>query len=371
MKATIGCGVLVAALVWGAASRAEEIKIAVVGPMTGSLAVIGEQQKRGADLAIQAINAAGGVAGNKLVLDVEDDVCDPKQAVSVANRIVGNQIKLVAGHACSGSSIPASAVYADAGVLMMTPASSNPKLTDEAADKGWTTIMRLYGRDDTQGKYIGPWIAKNYKDKKIVILHDKSAYGKGLADAVKANMNAAGVQEALYDGINPGEKDYTAEVSKLKALGAEFVYFGGYHAEAGLILRQSADQGFKFQLMMGDSIATPDFWAISGPAGEGTMFTFPSDPRARPSAKAVVDQFKATGYDPEGFTLFSYAVVQALAEGYKRAGKLDGPAIAKALRAGGPVETVLGPVEFDEKGDLKNNAYDINIWHAGKYAKMQ
>jgi branched-chain amino acid transport system substrate-binding protein len=370
MQARIGAAALAMGLVLSAAARAEDIKIAVVGPMTGPLASIGEQQKRGAELAAEAINAAGGIGGNKIVLDVEDDQCDPKQAVSVANRIVGNQIKLVAGHACSGSSIPASAVYADAGILMMTPASSNPRLTDEAAAKGWTTIMRLYGRDDTQGKYIGPWIAQHYKGQKIVILHDKGAYGKGLADAVRANMNAAGVKEVLYEGINPGEKDYTALVSQLKSLGAQFVYYGGYHAEAGLILRQSADQGFKFQLMMGDSIATPEFWAIAGPAGEGTMFTFPADPRQRPTAKAVVEQFKKTGFDPEGFTLFSYGVVQAFAEGEKRVGKLDGPAIAKALRAA-PVETVLGTVAFDEKGDIKNSEYDINIWHDGKYAKMQ
>ncbi|NDU79457.1 ABC transporter substrate-binding protein, partial [Actinomadura sp. DSM 109109] len=147
--------------------------------------------------------------GRQIKLVFEDDVCDPKQAVSIANRIVGEGIKFVDGHACSGSSIPASAVYAEAGVLMMTPASSNPDLTDAAAKKGWSTIMRLYTRDDGQGEFVGPWIAKTYKGKRVVILHDKGAYGKGLADAVKAKMNESGLKEVLYDGINAGDKDYS------------------------------------------------------------------------------------------------------------------------------------------------------------------
>ena len=246
---------------------ADDITIAVAGPMTGPVASIGEQMKRGAEAAAAAINDGGGVDGRKIKIVIEDDACDPKQAVTVANLIVGQQIKYVDGHACSGSSIPASDVYAENDVLMMSPASSNPALTE----KGHATIMRLYPRDDRQGEFIAPWIADRYKGKKIAILHDKSAYGKGLASVVKDKLNAGGVTEVMFEGINPGEKDYTAVITKLKSAGAEFVYFGGYHAEAGLILRQAADQGAKFQLMTGDSIATSEFWAMSGQAGEGTL----------------------------------------------------------------------------------------------------
>ena len=229
---------------------------------------------------------------------------------------------------------------------MMSPASSNPVLTE----KGYPTIMRLYGRDDAQGAFIGPWIAEKYKDKKIAILHDKSAYGKGLATVVKDKLNAAGVNEVLFEGINAGEKDYNAIITKLKTAGVDFVYFGGYHPEAGLILRQAADQGYKPQLMTGDSIATTEFWQISGPAGEGTLFTFPTDPRRSPNAAHALEQFKAQGYDPEGFTLFSYGVVQAIADGIKKAGSDDPKAVARALESGEPVETVMGPVKFDSKG---------------------
>jgi branched-chain amino acid transport system substrate-binding protein len=350
-------------------ARAEDITIAVAGPMTGAVATIGEQLKHGAELAAQAINKNGGVNGKTVKVVPYDDACDPKQAVAVANRIIADGIKFVDGHACSGSSIPASEVYAEADVLMMSPASSNPAMTDKAAEQGWSTIMRLYGRDDAQGKFIGPWIKQNYGAKKIAILHDKSAYGKGLADVVKASLNGAAVKEVMYEGINPGEKDYKAVVNRLKSQGVEFLYFGGYHTEAGLIMRQAADQNYKFQLMMGDSIATPEFGAVAGPAADGTLFTFPPDGRDSEAAKGALAQFQQIGFVPEGFTLFSYATVQAIAGGIGKAGSADPKAVAKILRSTN-VDTVLGPVTFDEKGDIKDPKYNINVWKGGTYSKL-
>lgn len=353
------------------AAFAQDIDIAVVGPMTGPIANIGDQFKQGAQAAANAINEKGGVNGRKINVVIEDDVCDPKQAVAVANRVAGEGIKFVDGHACSGASIPASAVYAENGILMITPASSNPELTDAAANNGWATIMRLYTRDDGQGAFIGPWIAEKYAGKKVAILHDKGAYGQGVAQAVKDNMNKAGLQEILFEGINAGEKDYNAVVLKLQQLGAEVVYFGGYHPEAGLILRQAGEKGYKFQLIMPDSIATPEFWQIAGPAGEGTLFVFPADPQSRPEAKETVEKIKAGGFVPEGFTLFSYATIQAFAQGIERAGSDDPAAVAAALKDGNPIDTVIGPIAFDEKGDIKDARYDINQWSDGKYAPIQ
>ena len=370
IKKTVVGAALVGFILAAQAARADDITFAVVGPMTGQLANIGDQFKQGAEAAAKAINEKGGVMGRQIAISIEDDVCDPKQAVSVANRIVANGVKFIDGHACSGSSIPASAVYAEAGALMMSPASSNPVMTDDAAAKGWSTIMRLYTRDDAQGAFIGPWIAKKYAGKNVVVMHDKGAYGQGVADAVRKTMNENGLKEVLYEGINAGEKDYSALVTKLKELKADVVYFGGYHPEAGLILRQAAEQGFKFQLIMPDSIASPEFWQIAGPAGEGTMFVFPSDPQARPEAKEAVEKIKAGGFVPEGFTLFSYAVIQAFAQGIERAGTDDPMKVAEALKNGQPIQTVVGEVTFDEKGDLKNAAYDINQWHDGKYAPI-
>jgi branched-chain amino acid transport system substrate-binding protein len=357
-------GVAFAAL--ASPAPAQDISIALAGPMTGPLASIGDQMKRGAEAAAQAINEAGGVEGRKIKIVVEDDACDPKQAVDVANKIVGQQIKFVDGHACSGASIPAADVYAENNVLMMSPASSNPALTE----KGNPTILRLYGRDDAQGAFIAPWIAEKFKGKKIAILHDKSAYGKGVATVVKDKLNAAGVKEVMFEGINPGEKDYTAIVTKLKNAGVDVVYFGGYHPEAGLMVRQAADQGYKPQLIAPDSLETSEFWQISGPAGEGVLFTFPTDPRRSPAAAKALEHFKAQGYNPEGFTLFSYAVIDAIADGIKRAGSDDPKAVAKALEDGKPVDTVMGAVAFDSKGDIKDPRYDINEWKEGKYAPI-
>jgi branched-chain amino acid transport system substrate-binding protein len=348
---------------------AEDLRIAVAASMTGPLAESGDEVKRGAELAAKDINAAGGVNGRRIVLTVEDDACDPKQAVSVANHVVAEQITLVDGHSCSNASVPASAVYAEYGVLMMTPSSVNSKLTDNAFAKGWPTIMRLYARDDKQGKMLGAWLAERYRDKKIAFVHDKSTYGKSLADQVKANLNAAGVQEILFKG-NPGEKDYSAIVGKLKAVGAEVLYYGGYPTEGGLIVRQAADQGAKFQMVATSSFVTPEFWLIAGSAGEGTLFPAPRNPRGLETAQHVVDEFRATGYEPTGFTLFSYATVQALSEGVRRAGRADRKAVAHALRTGDPVSTVFGPVTFDAKGDAGGMTYEMNIWHAGRYRKL-
>ena len=372
-KSTLGGSALLGGLALLVASLspvlADDLKIAVVGPMTGSNASVGDQVKRGAEQAAKDINAAGGVLGRKIVLDVEDDVCDPKQAVSVANRVIGEEIKLVDGHVCSGATIPASAVYADSGVLMMTPGAVNAKVTDEAFAKHWPTIMRFYARDDTQGELMGAWLAKTYAGKRLAFLNDKSAYGKGLADQVRTSANAHGLKDILDESVNPGEKDYAAIVSKLKALQIDVVYYGGYATEAGLIVRQAADQGFKFQLVGTSGLVAPEFWSIAGPAGEGTLFPWPTDPSQFSAAKRVVAEFQASGYPPEGFTLFSYATIQTLAEGVRRVGKVDPLAIAKALRTGEPVDTVFGPMTFDAKGDAQGISYDILAWHDGRHVK--
>jgi branched-chain amino acid transport system substrate-binding protein len=217
------------------------------------------------------------------VLNVGDDACDPKQAVSVANSFAAKKVVFVAGHFCSSSSIPASKVYTDEGILQITPASTNPKFTDEGS---WNTF-RTCGRDDQQGKVAGAYMAKEFKGRKIAILHDNTAYGKGLADETRKNLNANGVQEALYEAYVPGEKDYSALVSRLKGAGIDVIYIGGYHTETGLIMRQAKEQGMNVTVVGGDALVTNEFWQITGAAGEGAMMTFPTDPRKRATAAAV------------------------------------------------------------------------------------
>ena len=340
-----------------------DIAIATAGPMTGQYASFGAQMKAGAEQAVADINAAGGINGEKLVLEVGDDACDPKQAVAVANQMVGKGVVFMAGHFCSGSSIPASAVYAEEGIVQVSPASTNPKFTDERPGPG---VYRVCGRDDQQGQVAGTFLATEFKDKNVAIIHDKTAYGKGLADATKAVMNAAGKTETLYEAYTAGEKDYTALVSKLKAENIGVLYVGGYHTEAGLIKRQMVDQGMDTILVSGDALVTDEYWSITGPAGEGTLMTFSPDPRKNAEAAPVVKALEAAGKTAEGYALYTYAAIQAWADAVKAAGSTDYDAVVGALDAG-KFSTVLGELSFDDKGDVTLPGYVWYVWHDGKY----
>lgn len=352
---------------YGAAKA--EVSIATVGPITGQYAAFGEQMKRGLEMAVKDLNAAGGVNGEEVVGLAEDDACDPKQAVAAANKLVGEGVVFVAGHFCSGSSIPASAVYAEEDILMISPASTNPALTDAAAESGWINVHRVCGRDDAQGIVAGNYLADNYKEGEVAILHDKTAYGKGLADETKKQLNARGVKEGMYEAYTAGEKDYSALVSKMKSAGIKAIYVGGYHTEAGLIIRQAKEQGYDPQLVSGDALVTDEYWNITGDAGSGTIMTFAPDPRKFESAKKIVEQFRADGYEPEGYTLYTYAATQVWAEAAKRAGSFDTEALAEEIR-GGTFDTVIGSLTFDDKGDIQDPKYVWYVWKDGTYGEM-
>ncbi|MFN4142474.1 branched-chain amino acid ABC transporter substrate-binding protein [Aestuariivirga sp.] len=355
------------ALGFGAALSASaalaDITVGIAGPFTGQLAAYGEQYTQGAKKAVEDINAAGGINGEKLVLEMGDDACDPKQAVNVANQLASKGVKFVAGHFCSGSSIPASKVYEEEGILQITPASTNPKFTDEG---GWN-VARVCGRDDAQGKVAGAFLAKSYAGKKVAIVDDKSAYGKGLADETRKAMNAAGLTEVLNESINAGEKDYSALVSKLKDAGVEALYFGGYHPEAGLILKQMGEQGLNARMLSGDSMNAAELWTIAGKAAENLIFTFAPEPRNFETAKKVVDEFKASGYDPEGYTLYTYAAFEMYKAAAEATKSTDNQKIAEWLRAGNAVPTVLGEIKLDSKGDLTDPKYVWYTFKDGKY----
>ncbi len=342
------------------------IKVAIAGPQTGQYASLGTQMTTGGETAIADINAAGGVLGKKLKLEIGDDACDPKQAVAVANQLTGDNVALVAGHFCSGSSIPASNVYAESNLVMISPASTNPALTDKRAGPN---IYRVCGRDDKQGAVAGAYLAEHFGDKNIAIIDDKTAYGRGLADEVKKALNAKGVQEVFRESITAGEKDYSALVSKLKRAGVDALFIGGYHTEAGLILRQMRDQDMDTVLMGGDALVTQEYWSITGSAGEGTLMTFSPDPRQNPAAADVVKRLKAKGVEPEGYVLYTYAAVQAWKEAAEKAGSIDAPAVVKALNEN-TIHSVIGDFKFDEKGDPSLPPYAVYRWSNGSYEQI-
>lgn len=344
-----------------------EILIGTAGPMTGQYAAFGEQMKAGAEQAVEDINAAGGVNGEMLELFVGDDACDPKQAVAVANQAAGEGVVFVAGHFCSGSSIPASTVYAEEGIVNISPASTNPDYTEKRPGPG---IFRMCGRDDQQGDVAGAFLLENFGDAKIAFVHDKTAYGKGLADATMAVYEAGGGKPALYEAYTAGEKDYSALVSKLKAEGVGVLYVGGYHTEAGLMMRQMKEQGMDTVLVSGDALVTDEYWAITGDAGEGTLMTFSPDPRKNPDAAPLVEKFRAKGIEPEGYTLYTYAAVQAWADAVKTAGSTDFDAVVEALNTG-TFKTVLGESKFDDKGDVTLPGYVFYEWKDGTYDYLE
>jgi len=339
-----------------------DITIATAGPMTGQYASFGEQMRRGAEMAVADLNAKGGVMGQKLVLKIGDDACDPKQAVAVANKFVSEKVVFVAGHFCSGSSIPASKVYTEEGILQISPASTNPKLTEE----GGPNVFRTCGRDDQQGTVAGNYLADHFKGKKIAIIQDKTAYGKGLADETKKQLNKRGIKETMYEAYTAGEKDYSALVSKMKNAGIDVVYVGGYHTEAGLMIRQAREQGYNVQLVSGDALVTDEYWKITGKAGQGTLMTFSPDPRKNPAAAAVVQKFRAQKYEPEGYTLYTYGAIQAWAEAATKAKSTNWKKVADALRKN-KFNTVLGTIGFDKKGDVTAPGYVFYVWKDGKY----
>ncbi|MBL8564083.1 MAG: branched-chain amino acid ABC transporter substrate-binding protein [Hyphomicrobiaceae bacterium] len=346
------------ALVASAAAQGKTLKIAVGGPLTGPNAAFGAQIKNGTEQAVEDINAAGGILGHTISLVYGDDVSDPKQGVSVANKFAGDGAKFVIGHFNSGVSIPASDVYAENGMLQVTPASTNPTFTER---KMWN-VFRTCGRDDQQGTVAGNYIAEKLTGKKIAVVHDKTTYGKGLADETKKAMNAKGVTEVLYEGVNTGEKDFSALISKIKEKGADVVYWGGLHTEGGLIVRQMRDAGVKAVLMGADGIATDEFAAVAGPGAEGTLMTFAPDPQKRPEAKAVLAKFEARKFKPESYTLYSYAAAQIVKQAAEKAGSVDPKKVAEVMHSGQAFKTVIGDIAYDKKGDITRLDYVMYTW---------
>lgn len=352
---------MVATIALPLSSRAD-ITIAVVGPLTGPQAVFGEQIYQGAKMIVGDINETGGILGQRLKLESGDDACDARQAVAVANQMVNKQVALIAGHFCSGSSIPASDVYHEEDLLQISPASTTPQLTE----RGYENVFRTCGRDDQQGKTVGSYLAQHFSGKKIAIVHDKQAYSKGLADETRKALHSANVTESLYETITPGEKDYSALVTRLKMVGIDVLFYGGYAHEAGLIVRQMRDQGLHTILMGGDALVTQEFWQITGGAGEGTLMTFSPDPRKSSDNVALVQRFRNSGYEPEAYTFYTYAAIQVWRQAVEKAGTIDTKLVADTLKRH-IFDTVLGKIHFDAKGDVTTSAYVIYEWRNGTY----
>ena len=355
----------VAALTGALSAGADaDMLVGIAGPMTGQYASSGDQIKKGAEMAIADINAKGGVLGQKLKLVIGDDACDPKQAVEVANDMVNKKIVFMHGHWCSSSTIPASDVYNDANILMVT-VSTNPKVTD----RGLKNIFAIAGRDDQQGQVAGDYLADHFKGHKIAVVDDKSAYGKGLADEIAKAMTAKKAAPALRTSITVGEQDYSGLVNKMKSAGVDVMAYGGYPTELALILRQAKQAGLKLTVMGGDTMSNSELVTAAGGNADNVLFTFGPDFRNSPSAAAVVKEFRAAKIEPEGYVLYAYAAFQLFDQAATKAKSVSYAALDKSMRTG-KFDTVIGHVEFDAKGNSKAPAFVVYRWKGNQYSTI-
>ncbi|PAC23674.1 leucine ABC transporter subunit substrate-binding protein LivK [Bordetella pertussis] len=351
---------MAAGIAMSAGAHAQTIKIAVVGPTTGQVTQYGDMVREGVDTAIERINATGGVNGKKLEAVVIDDGCEPKQGPVAANRVVNDKIGFVVGHVCSGATIAATEIYNNEGVVMVTPSATSPAVTD---GKNYEFIFRTIGRDDQQGPAAAKFILEKIKPKTVAVIHDKQSYGQGIATAVKDTLEKNGTKVVIFEGINAGDSDYSAVITKLKAAKVDFVYYGGYHPEMGLLLRQGAEQGLDAKFMGPEGVGNPDINAIAGPAVEGMLLTLPAEFTLNPVNAEIVKAFKDKKRDASGaFQLTAYAATQVIADGIKGAGSEDPTKVAQYLHANS-FQTPIGKTSWNKQGDLNAFEFEVFTWH--------
>lgn len=340
-----------------------EIRIGIAAPLTGPYAWSGEQVRVGADLALRELNQRGGVLGEPLVAVVADDFCDPEQALAAANKLVAEGVAVAVGHQCSGAAIPASAIYEDAGIVFITPAATNPLLTES----GLRYTFRICGRDDVQGAMIAEHLAKAWRDASIAIVHDGQTYGRGIAEEAKRQLEERGIEPALFEQVQPGQTEFSKLVAALERHGIGIVFYGGYTAEAGLLARQAKARLTALGFVVPDGVATDDFPLIAGDAAEGILMTSVMDAAGQAAAADAVAAFRAAGIEPSGSELYAYAAVQVWAHAVEQSGTTDAARIAELLR-NEQFESVLGRIGFDTKGDVYGyEPFSWYIWTDGKY----
>ena len=358
-------GLAFAVLLAGLPPAHAEIRIGIAGPMTTGDAAFGAQMRAGVEQAIDDINAAGGLLGQTLTPAVGDDGADPKRGRVLASRFIGDGIRFVIGDFNSSVTLAASELYAGAGVLTITPGATNPRVTE----RGFETVFRICGRDDEQAAVASEYFAAQ-PGKRIAILHDQTSYGQSLADGLRAALARRGIQETFYDGVARGERNFAATLARIDAAGADFLYWSGGASDGGALVRQLHERGRTIVMVGADALAGEEFASLAGAGGEGTLMTFPRDPRTQPAAVDLVRRLTAKGISPDPTTLYAYASLQAIKKGVEAARSLDAKAAAAALHASPAFATVLGPIGFDGKGDLTRSEHIVYVWRKGPDGRL-
>lgn len=348
---------LALALLAPAAPARADILVGIAGPMSGSFAPIGEEIRSGVEAAVADINAAGGLAGETLSTVVVDDRCEAETGAAVANQLVGKGATLVVGHACTAAALPAAKVYAAHGIVLISPAATNPRFTDEAVGPG---VFRLAPRSDREADAIADRLVSVYGDKRVAFVHDGSVYGQALVEAARKLYEQSGAKAVTTETFTPGEKSQITLAGRLQDAAVSAVVMGALQADAAVIATEVRSRGLGAELIGSEAVGLAEFKALAGDAAEGVVFAAPRDVRREPGAAALVERLRAAGGDPGRTTVLAYAAVQAWAAAAE-AGR-EVAAVAARLRTGG-VPTVIGPVRFDAKGDLTENLWSLYVWH--------
>ncbi len=353
----------------GAGLAADTIKLGIAGAHSGDLASYGLPSVKAAELVVKDINARGGILGKKVELLIEDDACKPEMATNTATKLVSKKVDIVMGHICSGATKAALGIYNDARIIVMSPSATNPELTQSGQ---YPNFFRTIASDDAQAKLEVDFAMNRLKVKTIAVLHDKGDYGKGLAEyARKFAAASQKVKVVLYEGITPGAVDYSAIVQKIKQSGAEAVIYGGYHPEAASIVSQMRKKGMKTIFISDDGVKDITFIKVAGKNAEGVYATGPKDTSKNPLAIAANEAHKKTyGSEPGAFYLNAYAATQAILNAIQKAKSTDYTKVSNALHTYA-VDTPLGKIKFDKKGDAIGAGFTMYQVRNGVYVEVK
>ncbi|WP_405604121.1 branched-chain amino acid ABC transporter substrate-binding protein [Streptomyces sp. NBC_01410] len=360
---TTGCNGLV-----GGSSEGDNKGPIVLGmdiPMSGSSADIGPYMKNGAQLAIDEINAKGGVLGRKLKLQVEDDACDPKTAVAAANKLVAAGTVVSVGGYCSGATLPTLPVFGKRDIPMIIPAANSTELVAQQLDH----VFLINGTGSQQAVAAVKWLTKDGA-KKVAVMDDNTSYSKDIADLTSVKLGIGGAPpKAGEDSVNPGESDYSPNVTSVLKSNPDYIYWTGYYQEGGLLIRQFRQAGYKGKFLVGDGSVDAKLVEIAGAAnGKGVYATMTQTPETTPGAGSWIAAYKKKfGSEPGPYSTQSYDAVRVAAEAIKKAGSTDGDKIIKALEDLNGFDIFSGPLKFTDEHTLSNGGFVILGVRNGKF----
>ena len=354
-----------------AGEKEDFVTIGLVAPLTGDQAYVGTGVMHGAQMAVEDANIKGPVFGNtRLKFTALDDQHNPTQAVLAANKLSADpNVMGVVGHFNSSCTKAASSIYHETRLVQITPASTNPEISRQ----GFDTFFRVCATDDVQAPAGADFVWKELNVKKIVIVDDKTTYGKGLADEFEKRFKKLGGVVLSHDGITQGEKDFTPLLTKIKSLGPELVYFGGIYPELSLLIKQSRKVGLETPWMGGDGIFDVTLIKLTTPElAEGTYATMLGvDPHSLPEAQEFVTRFEARHGEIGSFSAYGYDAANVLIEAIRRAGRKDRGAVLREVRNTKDFQGILGVINFDEKGDAVGRSVGIFKVENGKFKFLE